>query len=112
MKLPATTPLFQDSTWYYVFPLETDTTPNPADLYDGYFGQRAGCEHSMGLCLIDRHSNRPAANARMGTTHISGKALPGRINMVFSDNHAELVRLNDLWNFTWHRNWVIPSPHP
>ena len=96
LKTPASTPLFQDSTWYYVFPLETDPTLNPVDLYTGYFGQRSGCRHSMGLCLIDRHS----------------QMLPGRINMSFADNHVELVKLNDLWNYTWHRGWVAPSPHP
>ena len=50
LKTPANTPLFQDSIWYYVFPLETDPTLNPSDLYDGYFGQRAGCRHGLGLC--------------------------------------------------------------
>jgi prepilin-type processing-associated H-X9-DG protein len=43
---------------------------------------------------------------------ISGQILPGRINMSFADNHAELVKLNDLWNYTWHRGCVAPSPHP
>jgi len=112
LKTPVNTPLFQDSTWYYVFPLETDPVPNPVDLYDGYFGQRSGCRHSMGLCLIDRHNNRPAAAAPKAASHIGGQMLPGRINMSFADDHVELVRLNDLWNYTWHRGWVAPSPHP
>jgi len=29
-----------------------------------------------------------------------------------SQNHAELVRLNDLWTYSWHRGWVTPNPHP
>ena len=112
LAAPVTTPLFQDSIWYYVFPLETDLTLNPANLHDGYFGHRDGCRHGMGLCLIDRHGSRPAANAPSAYAYSSGQVLPGKINMVFADNHAEPVRLNDLWNYTWHRKWFTPSPHP
>jgi len=109
---PAAIPLFLDSTWYYVFPLETDPTLNPADLYDGYNGHRSGCIHSMGLCLIDRHSTHSAASASKAYPYSRGKVLPGTINMAFADNHAELVKLNNLWNYTWHRRWVTPFPHP
>jgi prepilin-type N-terminal cleavage/methylation domain-containing protein/prepilin-type processing-associated H-X9-DG protein len=112
LRVPATTPLLQDSIWYYVFPLETDLTLSPADLYHGYYGNRSGCEHAIGECLIDRHSNRPAASAPRGVHYQRGQLLPGRINMVFADNHAELVKLNDLWSYTWHRGWVAPNPHP
>jgi prepilin-type N-terminal cleavage/methylation domain-containing protein len=109
---PATTPLFQDSIWYYVFPLETDPTLNPADLYDGYYGHRSGCRHSMGLCLIDRHSGHPPPSAPTANTYYSGQVLPGMINMVFADYHAEPVKLNNLWNYTWHSGWATPNPHP
>ena len=112
LRVPATTPLLQDSIWYYVFPLEADPTLNPSDLYHGYYGVRAGCEHAIGLCLIDRHSNRSATSAPRAVPYQRGQLLPGRINMAFADNHAQLVRLNDLWTYTWHRGWVTPSPHP
>jgi prepilin-type processing-associated H-X9-DG protein len=112
LQAPAKIPLFQDSIWFYIFPLETDPTPNPSDLYTGYFGQRTGCEHSMGLCLIDRHSDVPASGAARAYNFSSGPALPGRINMVFADNHAELVLLNNLWNYKWHLGWETPIPHP
>ena len=109
---PVTTPLFQDSIWYYVFPLETDPTLNPSDLYDGYTGNRSGCMHSIGLCLIDRHDNLAAGAAPKKFPYSRGRMLPGMINMVFADNHAEVVKLNNLWNYTWHRGWLTPSPHP
>ncbi len=113
LQVPAMIPLFQDSIWYYVFPEETDPTLNPADLHDGYNGHRGNCIHSMGLCLIDRHSSRPAFSAATATYPYSrGQVLPGMINMAFADNHAEVVKLNNLWNYTWHRGWVTPSPHP
>ena len=112
LKSPSATPYFQDSIWYYIFPLETDATLNPSDLYDGTYGQRSICEHAMGLCLIDRHDSRPAASAPKAYPYATGRLLPGMINMVFADNHAELARLNNLWTYQWHRNWVAPSPHP
>jgi len=114
---PAAIPLFLDSTWYYVFPLETDPTKDPANLYSGYQGDRnpeSGCRcmHSMGLCLIERHSSLPPASAQTNFPYIQGQVLPGVINMAFADNHAELVGLNSLWNYTWHRAWETPTPHP
>jgi prepilin-type N-terminal cleavage/methylation domain-containing protein len=112
LRSPVATPYFQDSTWFYIFPLESDPTLNPSDLYDGYNGHRSFCKHGLGLSLIDRHSNRPAAGAPKAYPFARSKVLPGAINMVFADNHAELVKLNNLWTYTWHRNWVAPSPHP
>jgi prepilin-type N-terminal cleavage/methylation domain-containing protein len=109
---PVRTPLFQDSIWYYVFPLETDPTLNPSDLYDGYTGNRTGCRHSIGLCLIDRHDNVAPGAAPRKYAYTRGRVLPGMINMVFVDNHAEVVKLNNLWNYPWHNGWVAPSPHP
>ena len=37
---------------------------------------------------------------------------PGGINIAFADNHVELVRLERLWNLTWHRNWAAPAKRP
>jgi prepilin-type N-terminal cleavage/methylation domain-containing protein/prepilin-type processing-associated H-X9-DG protein len=112
VRSPAMTPLFQDATWFYVFPFETDPTLNPADLYNGYFGHRTGCRHGIGLCLIDRHGSKPAANAPRALGYSVGQVLPGKINMVFADGHGELVRLDNLWTYNWHRDWVAPSAHP
>jgi len=114
-QAPLTTPLFQDSIWYYVFPLETDPTLNPSDLYNGYNGHRpegTRCIHSIGLCLIDRHNSRAPATAPTAYPYSRGQVLPGMINMSFADNHAQVVKLDDLWNYTWHRGWVKLSPHP
>jgi prepilin-type processing-associated H-X9-DG protein len=112
IRFPASTPLFQDATWYFVFPLETDPTLSPANLYTGYNGHRSGCLHAMGLCLIDRHGGLAAGAAPTAVPYSSGQALPGMINMAFADNHAEIVKLNNLWNYTWHLNWAAPKPHP
>jgi len=108
----AMTPLFQDSIWYFIFPLETDPTPNPANLYAGYYGDRGNCIHTIGLSLIDRHSSRPASAAPKAYPYSRGQILPGTINMSFTDSHAEPVHLNNLWNYPWHAGWVVPGPHP
>ena len=112
LRSTATTPIFVDATWFYVFPIETDQTLNPADLYNGYFGHRSGCRHGIGLCLIDRHGSKPAGSAPRALDYAMGQTLPGRINMVFADSHGELVRLNNLWNYTWHVDWAVPNVHP
>jgi prepilin-type N-terminal cleavage/methylation domain-containing protein len=112
IKSTATTPLFMDATWFYVFPFETDQTLNPADLYNGYFGHRSGCRHGIGLCLIDRHGRKPASSAPRSLDYAAGQVLPGSINMVFADSHGELARLNNLWSYPWHANWVAPNTHP
>ena len=36
----------------------------------------------------------------------------GGINIAFADNHVELVRLERLWNLTWHRSWATPAKRP
>jgi prepilin-type N-terminal cleavage/methylation domain-containing protein/prepilin-type processing-associated H-X9-DG protein len=110
---PAMTPFFMDAILYYVFAVESDTTGNPANLYDGSQNTRSsGCSHPLGICIIDRHGKRAAAAAPRGVPHGFGGELPGAINMAFFDGHAERVKLNDLWNYQWHRDWRTPNPHP
>jgi hypothetical protein len=112
LRSPSMSPLFLDSIWYFIFPLETDPILSPMDLYDGYTGNRTGCRHSMGLSLIDRHSGQAPGSASRAVPHSAGQALPGAIDIVFADNHAEVARLNNMWNYTWHNGWVAPNPHP
>ena len=38
--------------------------------------------------------------------------LPGAINLVFADDHAELVKLEKLWTLDWHRDWQTPAKRP
>jgi prepilin-type N-terminal cleavage/methylation domain-containing protein/prepilin-type processing-associated H-X9-DG protein len=33
-------------------------------------------------------------------------------NMAFADGHAELVQLQNLWQYYWHLNWVPPATRP
>jgi prepilin-type processing-associated H-X9-DG protein len=38
--------------------------------------------------------------------------LPGTIDMGFVDGHVEQVKLQELWNYPWHLNWVVPPMRP
>jgi len=100
------TPLFSDSVWVDGWPKETE---GPAqDLYNG------AAYTYMGRVTIARHGGKAPQSAPRNIT--SSSALPGKLCMVFYDCHASLVRLNDLWTFSWHQNWVapgtIPNPSP
>ena len=99
---PSQTPLFSDSVWVDGWPKETE---GPAqDLYNG------SMYTYMGRVTIARHGGTAAQSAPRNIT--SSSALPGKTCIVFYDSHASLTRLSDLWNLTWHQNWVPPSPIP
>ncbi len=84
-----------------------DTLPMEADLAasDLYIGQPlviiAG-ERGMACCTIWRHGGRTLSSS---FPYKSGTPIPGAINMGFDDGHGELVKLQNLWTFTWHLNW-------
>ena len=99
----ATTPLFCDSVWVDGWPKETE---GPAtDLYLGAQGNQ-----HMGRVSIARHGGLPPASAPRNIASSSG--LPGGINIVFYDCHASFEKLNDLWTWDWHKNWVVPPSIP
>ncbi len=52
----------------------------------------------------------PARNLYTG--QYTGERMPGSINMAFGDNHAESVKLENLWNYYWYLNWQIPNSRP
>ena len=102
VRAPSSTPYFADSVWVDAWPVETD---RPArNLYNGDKFQGA-----MVRFTIPRH----AAGREAAVTNFNPKdALPGGVNVAFADNHVELVRLENLWNLTWHKNWKAPAVRP
>ena len=95
-------PFFTDAIWPDEWPMETDY-PN-GDLYNG------GTGTEMQRCLITRHGGVVPINAPTAA-NVTQK-LPGAINVACGDAHVELSRLDNLWNFQWHLNWVVPNPRP
>ena len=100
MSKPALTPIFCDGPWVDTWPAENDGPA--ANLWTGSFSAHA---NEMGRVTILRHGTRPAT----GPTIVSSAAnLPtkGGIIVGLADGHAELSRLPQLWNYSWHCDWA------
>ena len=99
---PSTTPNFVDNIRYGLNPSATD-----APARNLYTGQNTP---TMGRCTIARHSfSSPKAAPRNVP---AGQPMPGAIKMSLVDGHVENVKLERLWFFTWHRDYVIPAQRP
>jgi prepilin-type N-terminal cleavage/methylation domain-containing protein/prepilin-type processing-associated H-X9-DG protein len=107
---PILTPMFMDSAWINLDPTETDQPSR--NLYNPYLSPNNSGTTSEGMLriCIARHGDiSPGAAPR---TVAVGAPLPGAINMGFTDGHAEMVKLQNLWNYYWHRDWQTPSVRP
>jgi prepilin-type N-terminal cleavage/methylation domain-containing protein/prepilin-type processing-associated H-X9-DG protein len=103
IQKPSQTPVFLDAMWVDAWPLETD--PPDSDLYDG-----TRFTEGMQRLTIARHGGaNPAGAPRNFDT---AQTLPGAVNIGLADGHAELAKLENLWNYYWHLNWNPPSPRP
>jgi len=106
----AQTPLFTDAVVWDEWPMEGDA-PAP-DLSVGEEYNITG----MTRCTIWRHGGKTATSR----TTYSGLVPPGTrylpaaaaINIGFTDGHAQMVKLNDLWSLSWHYNWRPSSAPP
>jgi prepilin-type processing-associated H-X9-DG protein len=96
--------MFLDSIWVDLWPTANDQPSR--NLYDGSYN--AGT--MMGRATIARHGGRGATSAPRLVS--PGTKLPGSINMVFADGHAELVKLDKLWSYYWHRDYQPPVVRP
>jgi prepilin-type N-terminal cleavage/methylation domain-containing protein len=63
----------------------------------------------MGTFALPRHGSRPR---RIPTHHSSNKRLPGAINVAAYDGHVETVKLDQLWQLYWHKNYRPPAIRP
>jgi len=107
VRNPTLTPEFMDSVWINFDPMETD--PPARDLYDPLGSSSAGGEGMIRVCVA-RHGGKPPGAAPRSVP--PGAPLPGTINMGFVDGHAEQVKLQNLWTYYWHLNWVPPAVRP
>jgi prepilin-type N-terminal cleavage/methylation domain-containing protein/prepilin-type processing-associated H-X9-DG protein len=87
---PAIVPVFADCNWPDGWPEERDRPP--ANLENG--ATTHGFGNNMGRFIMNRHGRK--------TT------------MSFADGHTEAVKLEHLWRFQWHKQWVakefVPVP--
>lgn len=100
------TPIFTDSTWMDGAPMEKNQPYH--DLYTGSPLDTWGDD--MGRLTISRHGGVLPKEVPRNLQR--GQRMPGGINAVMADGHAQLVPLENLWKLTWHRGWVIPAERP
>ena len=103
MLEPSRTPFFADAIWVDAWPLEGDRPAHNLMNGDQYSGG------GLSRIAIPRH----VASLGAAVTSFNPKdTLPGAVNLAFADNHAETVRLENLWNMAWHKNWTNPVVRP
>jgi prepilin-type N-terminal cleavage/methylation domain-containing protein/prepilin-type processing-associated H-X9-DG protein len=107
VMVPTFTPMFADSAWINFDPMETDLPAR--NLYDPVGPAYPFYEGMQRVCM-DRHGGQAAAAAPRNVS--PGTALSGGIDISFVDGHVELVRLQNLWDCSWHLGWVTPAVRP
>ena len=98
---PTKNPVFADEAWADGWPMETDAPAR--DLLADQSGSM------MARFCISRHGSAHRPPPRNVP---AGASLPGGINMVFVDGHVEAVKLDNLWQMYWHRDYVPPATRP
>ena len=103
ITFPSLTPFLGDAMWVDAWAEATDKPARDLYLGDGPAG-------GISRYTIARHGS---TNARTAPRNVpAGKPLPGSINLACSDGHVELARLENLWGFYWHKNYVPPVKRP
>jgi prepilin-type N-terminal cleavage/methylation domain-containing protein/prepilin-type processing-associated H-X9-DG protein len=106
VRLAVRTPVVADGLEAYVWPRESET-PSP-NLITSDSGAHGNLE-AMRLVAVPRHGSRPSAG--LDNWPIS-RPLPGAVNVAFYDGHGELVKLDDLWQLYWKKDWQPPLKRP
>jgi prepilin-type N-terminal cleavage/methylation domain-containing protein/prepilin-type processing-associated H-X9-DG protein len=94
---PSLTGVFADSVWVDFW---ASTNDQPAvDLFTGDNFAGGG----LSRIAIPRHAFSPRNASRAFNR---ANKLPGATGVTFADGHVETVRLEQLWQRYWHRNWT------
>lgn len=103
IEQPAKTPVFFDCVWVDCWVFESDLPAT--DVYNGRsYWERT---NEIGRCTISRHGGSSPSRAPRSLP--VGTPMPGAIDIILSDGHAETPKLNALWSYTWHYAWSRPS---
>jgi prepilin-type N-terminal cleavage/methylation domain-containing protein len=107
------TPILTDSAWINYWPLESDQPPR--DMYDPLLASGVGNGTSVGglsrIC-VGRHGGKAAGQAPPHLSPRTAVPPPWAIDVAFYDEHVELVKIPNLWNYYWHPNWTNPPSPP
>ncbi len=103
VEIPSLTPFVGDAMWVDAWPEATD---KPArNLYEG-----DGPAGGIGRYCIARHN---VSGPRTVPRNLkAGDSLPGAVNLSCLDGHVEMVRLEKLWSFYWHKGYRPPATRP
>jgi hypothetical protein len=101
------TPLFCDSVWVDLWPVESDAPAR--NLYTGDYG--SGGTTGMSRYTVARHGKIKSAGSAPQNWP-AGQPLPGSIIVGLADGHSQAVRLQDLWTLYWHLRWQPPATRP
>jgi prepilin-type N-terminal cleavage/methylation domain-containing protein/prepilin-type processing-associated H-X9-DG protein len=105
---PERTPVLADGVFDFVTPFSAD--PPATDLRTGRIaGLPSDTYMEMGTMNIPRHGKRPNPVPRNWPT---SSPLPGAVNVVFFDGHAQPIKLDDLWQLYWSSYYVPPAKRP
>ena len=108
VQYPTMTPMFMDAYWINCDPIESDS-PSTASSGSGYNLYDGNLTEGMSRVTVARHGGNVSAAPR---NLAKGSALPGAIDMGFTDGHVENVKLQNLWTLYWHRGWIPQAPTP
>jgi prepilin-type N-terminal cleavage/methylation domain-containing protein len=102
---PSTTPLFMDGMWVGTYPLATDAAAR--NLQEGGVNSVYGGNQQISRITINRHGDTKTPT-RATREDLDDAA----INVAFIDGSAKKATLRDLYDFTWHKNYRVPSGIP
>jgi prepilin-type N-terminal cleavage/methylation domain-containing protein len=105
IRLTAKTPLFLDAVWPDIWPHATDFPAT--DLFNG-----AQVINNSFMCrsTIARHGSRSPQQAPRAWPRT--QPMPGAVDVSFTDGHVEQVKLEGLWQLSWHLNYAPPAKRP
>jgi prepilin-type N-terminal cleavage/methylation domain-containing protein/prepilin-type processing-associated H-X9-DG protein len=106
---PSQTPVFGDCVWDDGDTTLTPNDPGPHFATSGspdYYEQDPNI-HGLARFCVARHGSTPGNGALKSWA--PGGRPPGSINVAFFDTHVELVKIENLWNLPWNRDWVAPN---
>ena len=119
---PTLTPMFFDAYWINCCPGENDSPSSGSPASGLGSGAGGGAGGGAAYNLYSGNASYEGLNrvtvARHGVTSAprslaKGSALPGAVNIGFTDGHAENIKLQKLWSLYWHRGWIpqdAPTP--
>jgi prepilin-type processing-associated H-X9-DG protein len=114
VQVPSAAPVSVDAISWIIAPHASD--PAPTNLVASRPGFGGGMSmhfpvpnNSMSLAAIPRHGSRPNP---VPTVFSPTGPLPGAVNVSFYDGHGEAVRLDNLWQQFWHKDYQPLDKRP